>query len=178
MVHWARKVMNDRTAALVGALDHASMDAAEISGGRWSRYPWRSFKRLDYPAFDITSDTGYGQELDFMVIEQVIEHVTHPHRAVRNVHRMLRPGGRFLITLPFLLKIHNHPIDCSRWTPLGLEYFLEDCGFDRARLVVESWGNRDCIIANFESWVPYDPALHSLENEPKFPIVVWALAQK
>jgi hypothetical protein len=91
---------------------------------------------------------------------------------------MLRPGGHFLVTLPFLIKIHNHPIDCSRWTPTGLGYFLEECGFDPAAALIESWGNRDCVIANFDSYVEYTRGLHSLENDPKFPAVIWALARK
>jgi SAM-dependent methyltransferase len=154
------------------------MDAAEISGGRSRRFPWRSFERLDFPAFDICSENSRTEAYDYISMEQVLEHVPYPYRAVRNVHRMLRPGGHFLVTLPFLIKIHNHPIDCSRWTPTGLGYFLEECGFDPAAALIESWGNRDCVIANFDSYVEYTRGLHSLENDPKFPAVIWALARK
>jgi len=178
MPHWIRKVMNHRTTDLVRPLDHVNMDAAEISGGRSGRFPWRSFVRLDYPAFDICSDAGRDESYDYLAMEQVLEHVQYPYRAVRNIHRMLRPGGYFLVTVPFLVKLHTHPIDCSRWTPTGLGYFLEECGFSRDTMIIESWGNRACIIANFESWVPYDRAIHNLENEPNFPAMVWALAQK
>jgi SAM-dependent methyltransferase len=178
MAYWIRKVMNHRTTAMVGALDHANMDAAEISGGRSRRFPWRSFERLDYPAFDICGSAGKDESYDYLALEQVLEHVQYPYRAIRNIYRMLRPGGYFLISLPFLQRIHNHPIDCSRWTPTGLGYFLEEAGFDRSQMTVESWGNRECIIANFESWVPYDRKIHPLHNEPKFPAMVWALAKK
>jgi SAM-dependent methyltransferase len=178
MAYWIRKVMNHRTTAMVGALDHPNMDAAEISGGRSRRFPWRSFERLDYPAFDICASAGADESYDYLALEQVLEHVQYPYRAVRNIYRMLRPGGFFLISLPFLQRIHNHPIDCSRWTPTGLGYFLEEAGFDRSEMTIESWGNRECIIANFESWVPYDRAIHPLHNEPKFPAMVWALAKK
>lgn len=178
MAYWIRKVMNHRTHAMVSMLDHPNMDAAEISGGRSRRFPWRSFVRVDYPDFDICAAAGADNAYDYIALEQVLEHVEYPYRAARNVYRMLKPGGYFLVTLPFMIRIHTHPIDCSRWTPTGLGYFLEEAGFDRADMTVESWGNRECIIANFESWVPYDKAAHSLVNEPKFPAMVWALAKK
>ncbi len=178
MPMWARYVMNRRTRAWASTLDHPAMDAAEISGGRSQVFPWRSFVRLDYPAFDVCAE-GAGEQLyDFIAIEQVLEHVLYPYRAVRNIHRMLRPGGHFLVTLPFLIRIHNHPVDCSRWTPHGLPYFLEECGFDRAGIHTESWGNRACVVANFDSYVQFDRRIHSLKNEKHFPICVWAMARK
>jgi SAM-dependent methyltransferase len=178
MVHWARKVMNGKTGAILAGLDHPNMDSAEISGGRSSRFPWRSFTRLDYPVFDVCAEGHEAGQFDCIVIEQVLEHVLYPYRAMRNIHHMLRPGGTLLVTLPFLIKIHKHPVDCSRWTPLGLQYFLQECGFAADGIQVDSWGNRDCVVANFDAYVSYDPALHSLDNDPLFPIVVWGTARK
>jgi len=179
MAHWARVVMSQRTQGLVAPLDAANMDALELSGSYWqSRRPWRSFQTISYPSFDVCFDAIYDRQFDIIFAEQVFEHLLYPYRAARNVHRMLRPGGYFLLTLPFLLKIHDVPNDCSRWTPQGLPYFLEECGFERSCVTVDSWGNRACIIANFDSWVEYNPDLHSLINEPDFPIVVWALARR
>jgi hypothetical protein len=91
---------------------------------------------------------------------------------------MLKSDGYFLITTPFLLRVHNFPIDCSRWTETGIKYFLAECGFDIERIQTGSWGNRACIQANFLNWAIYRPWFHSLKNEPDFPVVVWALAQK
>ena len=31
--------------------------------------------------------------------------------------------------VPFLIRVHNVPIDCSRWTEDGLKFHLEECGF-------------------------------------------------
>ena len=66
----------------------------------------------------------------------------------------------------------------TRWSPTGMKYFLEEAGFDPASIFVDSWGNRDCVIANFDRWITYVEGQHSLQNEPDFPIAVWALAQK
>jgi hypothetical protein len=82
------------------------------------------------------------------------------------------------VTTPFLLKIHEVPIDCSRWTPLGMRYFLAECGFPFEKVEAYSWGNRSCVKGNFNHWQIYRRWRHSLANEPDFPVVVWALAQK
>ena len=91
---------------------------------------------------------------------------------------MLNDKGYFLITTPFLLRMHNHPTDCSRWTEIGLQYLLAEFGFKMERIQTGSWGNRACIRGNFNCWVKFHPLLHSLRNETNFPVVVWALAQK
>ena len=55
---------------------------------------------------------------------------------------MLRDDGLFLIATPFMIKIHGHPQDYTRWTPDGLRAFLEDCDFVAE---VHAWGNRKAV---------------------------------
>jgi hypothetical protein len=118
------------------------------------------------------------ETFDLIIAEQVFEHLAWPYRAARNIHRMLNGGGLFLVTTPFLLRIHDAPIDCSRWTPTGIRYFLAECGFPLDGVNAYSWGNRACVRANFTRWQKYQAWRHSLADEPEFPVVVWALAQK
>lgn len=77
-----------------------------------------------------------------------------------------------------MIKIHNYPIDCTRWSELGLKYFLSECGFEFNSIQTGSWGNKESLIANLSKWVPYNSKKHSLENDKEFPLVVWALAKK
>src|SRR5438552_1520606 len=93
---------------------------------------------------------------------------------------MVRPGGHFLISTPFLVKVHNWPVDCSRWTELGLKHFLAECGFELETIKTGAWGNRKCVCAHFNSTRPltYREGKHSLENEAEFPHHVWALARR
>jgi SAM-dependent methyltransferase len=175
---WARIVMNRETRSLVQGLKPEGLDVLEISGTTWEHnFPFKSYTVAEYPEFDICKDV-LDQKFDLIIAEQVFEHLTHPYRAARNVHQMLRPNGFFLLTTPFLLRIHDIPIDCSRWTPLGMKYFLQEAGFPFERIQSCGWGNKRCVKANFRRWRPYRSWLHSLRNESDFPIVVWALAQK
>lgn len=50
----------------------------------------------------------------------VFEHIADRRKALREVHRTLKPGGRVFITIPFLFPIHGAPDDYVRYTPSGL----------------------------------------------------------
>jgi len=72
--------------------------------------------------------------------------------------------------------VHNVPIDCNRWTELGLSYLLQEGGFAQDDIQTASWGNRACVRANFRRW--RKRGFGSLRNEPDFPVMVWAFARK
>jgi SAM-dependent methyltransferase len=175
---WSRIVMNRETREMINSLQPSTLEVLEISGKRWGEWTtFKDHKSVYYPEFDI-SEATLEETFDLIIAEQVFEHLLWPYRAGTNVHKMLNPGGHFLVTTPFLIRIHNHPVDCSRWTETGLKYFLAECGFDLERIRTGSWGNRACVRANFSRWWEYRRLFHSLRNEPEFPVVVWALAQK
>jgi SAM-dependent methyltransferase len=174
---WARVVMDGATLAWVADLQPDRLDALEISGTAWrERMRFKTYQSVHYPEFDVCA-SGLNRTFDLVIAEQVFEHVLWPYRAGRNVYTMLREGGHFLITTPFLVRLHNQP-DCSRWTETGMRHFLAECGFDFNSVQTGSWGNRACVRANFRRWIGYRPWLHSLRNEPDFPVTVWALARK
>jgi SAM-dependent methyltransferase len=179
---WLRVVMDLETLKLVEALAPEHLDALEISGCAWGqRTQFKSYESVRYPDFDICESVPTGS-FDLIIAEQVFEHLSRPLEAGKNIYQALRPGGHFLITTPFLIKPHPHPIDCSRWTPTGLSNLLVESGFCREGVRAYSWGNRACLRANlrgsYKSWINYRPRLHSLENQPDFPLVVWAIAEK
>jgi hypothetical protein len=170
--HWARIIMDQETDRLIRSLDFEHSSALEISGQRWSGY-----RSVDFPAYDVCS-RALDERFDIIIAEQVFEHLLWPYRAVRNLHQMLSHNGALLVTTPFLIKIHNCPEDCSRWTELGMRHLLAEGGFGLNHITTGSWGNRACIRSNWRKWTVYHPWLHSLKNEPDYPVVVWALARK
>lgn len=175
--HWARVVMDEATGKIIQNISPHNLSALEISGNRWQNYGFLSYKHAFFPDFDLCySKTD--ETFDLIIAEQVFEHLLWPYRAGINAYKMLNNRGYFLITTPFLMRIHNHPTDCTRWTETGIRHFLAECGFDYETIHTGSWGNRKCVRKNLSRWVPYRPYIHSLKNEPDFPVVVWALAQK
>lgn len=175
--HLTRPVMYERCRELLNALGPSQLDALEISAGKF--FPtlgFKSYRAADYPEFDICKDV-LDQRFDLVIADQVWEHLLYPYRATRNVLAMLKPGGHFLVTTPFLIRVHAIPHDCTRWTETGMRYFLAECGFEESSIVTGSWGNRAAVKANFNKWARAG-WFSSMRNEPDFPVVVWALARK
>jgi SAM-dependent methyltransferase len=175
---WLRVVMYRQCFAFIQSIRPEALDTLEISGGpQWRRtFKFRSYTSTDFPEFDICAQV-LDRQFDLIIADQVFEHLPWPMRAGRNVYAMLRPGGYFIIATPFLVRVHDVPIDCSRWTEQGLSYLLQECGFLEKDIKTYAWGNRKCLKANLFKWRRYG-FYRSLANEPNFPVMVWAIAQK
>lgn len=179
-VMWCRAVMVQEMEKFVKSLPAGRLDVLEISGETWSdpARGFRSYRNTQYPPYDVCDGVVPG-EYDLIIAEQVFEHIKHPDRAARNVYSMLRTGGVFVANTPFLLKYHAIPLDLYRWTELGMRTLLEEAGFGRVE--TGSWGNRACVMRDLtpnEEWAYYNRYWHSLKNDPRFPVMVWAFAWK
>ena len=175
---WVRHVMDERTAEFVRGLNVAQLDAIEISGDKWKAFGFRSYRSAGFETFDICERPLELAAFDLVIIEQVLEHVLWPFRAARHLYQMLRPGGVLVVTTPFLVKVHDRPVDCSRWTELGLKHLLAEGGFPLEAIKTGSWGNRICARSSERRVPRYVSWLHSLRNEPDYPMVVWAFAER
>jgi SAM-dependent methyltransferase len=174
---WTRKAADEEVRRLVARLRPETLSALEISGEVWREFGFASYQNTEYPEFDIQAD-ALPERFDLVIAEHVFEHLRWPARAARNVvSRMLKPGGHLLIVTPFLYRVHENPIDCTRWTETGMRYFLADCGFPIDEITTGSWGNRQCVEATFRrEFRLFNRYLHSLAPDPQYPIAVWALA--
>ncbi len=57
---------------------------------------------------------------DLVLCIQVLEHVEDPAAAVRELHRVTKPGGRVLASTHGVMVYHPNPNDYWRWTHTGL----------------------------------------------------------
>ena len=62
--------------------------------------------------------------LDVVVSKDTLEHFIEPWTVVREVDRVLKRGGRFIIWVPFMHPFHGD--DFYRYSPAGLRRMLKD----------------------------------------------------
>jgi SAM-dependent methyltransferase len=181
LTHITRKVYWEECSRLIEAMNPPSLNVLEISAGEtWKRFQFGSYRSLDYPEHDIcnlqVSDDLRGR-FDLVIADQVFEHLMWPRRAASNVYSMLKPGGAFLLMTPFMIRVHEVPIDCTRWTRTGIKYFLADSGFPEDHIESYCWGNLDALKANLLTWGRVGWR-RRFPNDVRFPVSVWAIARK
>jgi len=62
---------------------------------------------------------------DIVVCNQVLEHCEDPAQVVRELRRVVAPGGRVLLSTHGVQVYHPAPVDYWRWTHAGLERLFE-----------------------------------------------------
>lgn len=98
---------------------------------------------LDYPATgrDLYSARptvfGDGASLPFggacfdgVLCLEVLEHVPDPESVLKEITRVLKPGGRAWISMPFLYPLHDAPFDFQRFTEYGLRRSMRRAGLE------------------------------------------------
>jgi len=86
------------------------------------------------------------------IATEVFEQCPHPERVMREVVRILKPGGLFFFTVPFLWPIHDPPFDQYRFTPFALDRHLRNSGFIDIQL--KTLGGWDASLAQMIAlWV-------------------------
>lgn len=62
---------------------------------------------------------------DSVLCNQVLEHVFNPDQFLCEIARILKPGGKLLLTVPFVWDEHEQPYDYARYSSFGLRALLE-----------------------------------------------------
>jgi SAM-dependent methyltransferase len=68
--------------------------------------------------------------VDCVVLTEVLEHIYDPKSALAEIHRLLKPGGHILGSVPFVIGEHESPFDYHRYTSFCLRKMFEDSGFE------------------------------------------------
>lgn len=82
---------------------------------------------------------------DIVLCTQVLEHADDPAQAVRELRRVVKPGGRVLASTHGVQLYHPDPVDLHRWTHAGLRQLFEENGDWSSLEVVPSSGTTACV---------------------------------
>lgn len=69
------------------------------------------------------------ESVDLVISTQVLEHVFSPQKYLAEALRVLRPGGKLILTTHGIWEDHGCPYDFWRWTADGLSRELGQAGF-------------------------------------------------
>ena len=61
---------------------------------------------------------------------EVLEHVARPTTVMAEISRVLAPGGKAWVSMPFLYPVHDAPFDFQRYTPFGLQREVQAAGLE------------------------------------------------
>jgi len=74
---------------------------------------------------DIQKGSGFKAEcFDTVLMFDILEHLEHPHQALKEVKRILKSGGMLYLTVPFCYP--RHGVEYYRFSDLALKKMLQD----------------------------------------------------
>src|SRR3990172_1040644 len=92
-----------------------------------------------YPEVDIVCDLTQvdpfrHESFDAILLTNVLEHIYNTRAMLATLSSLLKPGGVLLVSIPFMVKIHQAPIDYVRYTHYALEFLGQECGLQVEKL--------------------------------------------
>lgn len=155
---------------IIPSLDHPDIKVIEIGGSNGVIRGF--FKHADYevtpnyPYLDVQDLSSISEgSYDVVILDQILEHVENPMKAIKEVRRILKSGGSFIGTTPFLIYVHPVPKDYWRFTEDGLRVLLKEF----SSVQIYSWGNR--IALSFISYHGCNVKIADAKKTPQFQIV-------
>jgi len=140
--------------------------------GRWNLYIGGAGSRVDgyvnvdlfaLPGVDVAANAERlpfrGATFQRVECDAVLEHVECPDRVMREIERVLAPGGFAHIVAPFCHPFHEYPRDFRRFTPDGLRQLA-----GALDVVAEGWRTGPTatmlvfVLEYVKAWLPWRPA--------------------
>jgi SAM-dependent methyltransferase len=119
---------------------------------------------------------------DTLIITQTLHLIYDPKAAVRTMHRILRPGGVLLLTVPGITQVPHGTVWAHLWfwafTPLSIDRMLSE-SFGGGAVEIQQYGNVLSAAAMLYGLSADDLAPDELDVcDPDYPVIIGARAQR
>ena len=102
--------------------------------------------------------------VDSAMATEVLEHCPEPLVVLKEIRRVLKPGGAFFFTVPYIWPLHDAPWDFYRYTPFSLKKLLAEAGFED--LEIRALSGWDASLAQMMGlWLKRAPMGQGRRNE-------------
>jgi ubiquinone/menaquinone biosynthesis C-methylase UbiE len=106
-------------------------------------------EKFDYSNPDVTPFNGrdipFGNDkFDGLICTEVLEHVFDHAKLISEIHRVLKPGGRAIVTVPWSARYHYIPHDYFRYTPSALSILFGKF----TQVTIRPRGNDLAVVTN------------------------------
>lgn len=88
---------------------------------------------------------------DSIFSSEVFEHIFNLPEILNELHRVLKPGGHMLVTVPFVWDEHEIPYDFARYTSFGIRHLLTEKGFT----IVKETKTTNYVATLCQMWAAY-----------------------
>ena len=112
---------------LFSRCSYKAIDLA-VGESRWN------YTNLDYigPLHEMPIED---EIFDAVLCTQVLEHLEWPRESVKEMHRVLKSGGKLYMTVPMAHPEHQAPYDFFRYTSYGLQSICKHAGFRNIKII-------------------------------------------
>lgn len=151
--------------------EHMHGDLLDLGSGKAKYKPmllkqvgsYTAFDMVEGPNVDVVGDIHNlpfeDNSFDTIISTSVMEHVKEPWRMIEEVQRVLRPGGKCILTTPFMVPFHADPNDYYRYTTEGGKHLFERVGLE----IIESikYGGMNVVMAEMYKFLFCNPYIHT-----------------
>jgi len=87
---------------------------------------WHKNAYLDFNC-DLSKPLPFANgEFDTIILSDVLEHIAEPEQLWQEMARILAPGGKIIMNVPFYYWLHEQPNDYYRYTKFALNRFVKN----------------------------------------------------
>ncbi len=86
------------------------------------------------------------ESVDWIIATEFLEHYFDTNAILKEMRRVLKPGGSIFFSVPFIYSLHEVPHDHHRFTPYSLSRFFDANGFSSHSISPRGGFNYSLII--------------------------------